>query len=262
MSKAVVSVATTPYYQRGMKRLYASVAQLPATKFLGWNEVPSGCQPHDERPYAFKAFALQNAAECGCKQLLWADACILPIRKLDRIWEHAFQHGVWISRNGWNNYQWTAESAYPDLFRDEWIHADMLPFLRKTNAKIPHVVATAFALDLDHEKGRAFLGEYYRLASETTAFCGPWANAALGDPSAAELDKRVANPRIAICGHADVIGHRHDQTAASVIAWRLDIPLTDPPDFFAYAPAPHLSPAELRTQCDPRTILVADGSYA
>jgi len=50
-----------------------------------------------------------------------------------------------------------------------------------------------------------------------------------------------------------VRGHRHDQTAASVIAWRLGFELTNPPNIFAYGRAGEAH--------DERTILLADGSY-
>jgi hypothetical protein len=47
-----------------------------------------------------------------------------------------------------------------------------------------------------------------------------------------------------------VLGHRWDQTVASVLAWRLGMTFTDPPKFFAYKGA---ETAE--------TLLVADGAY-
>ncbi len=154
-----------------------------------------------------------------------------------------------MSRNGYSNYEWTADSAYSDLFPDTGtMIAKTLDDLRKVNRRIPHVVATTFGLNVRHPKGKAFLNEYYRLASETRAFCGPWTN------SNAHPDTDVGGPpRVAPCGPSDVRGHRHDQTAASVIAMGLGFQLTDPPDIFAYGRADE--------QHDPRTILIADGSY-
>ena len=96
-----------------------------------------------------------------------------------------------------------------------------------------------------HRSGQDFLAEYFRLAKETKAFCGPGINGKLW---------KEANPRCYPCGPADVRGHRHDQTAASVIAWRLGMKLTNPPDVFAYGKAGD-------SNHDPRTILLADGDY-
>lgn len=232
MSRCIVNVATGRY-QIGQQRLKGLIQE--TTSF--WTKIASQWPTHERKPYAMKAYALKHAAEHGATQLLWCDACIIPIRSLEPIWEYAHEHGVWIGRNyGFTNYEWTADSAYGALFPGVERAVAQL-----ANYQIPHVIATAFALDLEHEKGRAFLDEYYRLASETDAFCGPWINSNY----TADF-----NTRAAPCGPEDVRGHRHDQTAASVIAWRLGIPLTDPPKFFQYKGG--------ETE---ETILVADGAY-
>lgn len=208
---------STGKYLPGQARLHDHIAGIQGVFWQG--EVPDGCPPHSERPYAFKAFALQQAATMGFRKLLWADASIVLVNRLDRIFAHAAEHGAWISRNGWKNSEWTADSAYADL-----------GVTREENEQIEHVVATAFAVDLDHPKGTALLQEYLKLA-QTKAFCGPWRNT-------------PDTP----CGDSTVLGHRHDQTALSVIAWKLGIPLTDPPAYFAY-----------KGNETNDTILVADG---
>jgi hypothetical protein len=214
MMRAVVNVATG-HYAVGQERLGALLAaNHPDTLLFHWKDrMPAGCPDHHRVPYAFKAFAMKEVAGLGCKQLLWADSCIVPAQSLEPIWEHAREHGVWLSRNGWWNAEWTAESAYADL-----------GVTKAENWNIPHVVATTFAVDLDHANGRAFLDEYFRLASDTKAFCGPWTGG-IG------------------------VQHRHDQTAASVVAWRLGLPLTDPPAMFAYKGG----------ETD-KTVLIADGA--
>lgn len=239
MSRAIVNVATTPGYQRGQRRLEAALRATGdicssdplSAAWFPWENLPQGCPPHRERPYAFKAYGLKAASLRQCDSLLWLDSSIVPVQPLAPLWERIERDGYWISRNGWSNYEWTAEAAYPALFGDWQGDAERL---REVNRKIPHVVATAFGLSLRHPIGRAILDEYYRLASETDAFCGPWRN----EPTTP-------------CGPADVHGHRHDQTALSVIAWRLGAVLTDPPDVFAYA--------NRDGSVDPRTILEARG---
>jgi len=247
MKRAVVCVATTERYQRGMDRLFHSEF-IRNTAINLYNEVPIGCPPHDLKPYAFKAYAMKYAADAGADLVLWADACILPIRSMEPLWEKIERDGYWICRNGFTNYQWTADSAYPDLF--DWpVGGEPNPSLddmRHINKTIPHVVATSFGLNLRSDIGRKFIDEYYRLASETRAFCGPWANSARKDWNLGQPDDRSL---VDACGPPDVLGHRHDQSAASVIAWRLGMQLTDPPEIFAYPPG------------DERTILLADGSY-
>lgn len=268
MRRAVVCVATTERYQRGMARLSSALCgdtSLP----LMFREIPATWPVHEDKPYAFKAYALRQAMLAGADLVLWADACILPVRSLEPLWERIERDGYWICRNGWTNYEWTADSAYPDLFEPERkaavemvnqlaksmgdergyiptaeATAGELPRLREYNKRIPHVVATSFGLNLRSDIGKAFLAEYFRLASETRAFCGPWRNL---------NNQACPTSHATVCGPADVLGHRHDQTAASVIAWRLGMKLCDPPEVFAYGKAGEPT--------DERTILIADGSY-
>jgi hypothetical protein len=242
-NRAVVCVATTPAYQKGMDRLQEAL-MLQSVNWRMWSSTrdwPS----HSEKPYAFKAYAMHDAVDTGADTLLWADACMLPVQDMTPLWERIERDGYWFSRNGWSNYEWTADSAYPDLFPGIAIDD-----ARRLNKDIPHVVATCFGISLKHLRGRHFLKEYYRLASETKAFCGPWTNCTAGCEKHAShyTDQRFGN-----CGPADVRGHRHDQTAASVIAWRLGVKLTDPPEIFAYGKAGE--------PFDPRTIMIADGAY-
>lgn len=253
--RCVVNVATTEHYRKGQRRLMQS------GRFLGgyaahaktWPAIPNTWPSHDQIPYGFKAFALKETAE-HYDLLLWADASILPIRSLEPLWEKVERDGYWIARNGWNNYQWTADSAYYELFPEN----PRIWEMREVNKRIPHVVATSFGLNVKHPIGKAFLDEYYRLASETKAFCGPWTNSLYGlnpseKPALPDTDRRSA------CGPPDVVGHRHDQTAASVIAWRLGMKLTDCPEIFAYSKRRQDGTLHLSDQ-DERTILLADGA--
>lgn len=230
--RAIVNVAMgrrwEQSYVKGQERLRAGLNVMrddwDHLRFYT-NGYPLNCPLHQDIPFAFKAYALKEASSYA-SLLLWCDSCIVPIRSLAPIWEHTHNYGVWLGRNGWKNSDWTADGAYPDLFP-----AETLVDARVINQMVEHVVATAFALDTSHPSGRAFLAEYFRLASETKAFCGP-----------------VRDPRTK--GPVPGITHRHDQTAASVIAWRLGIPLTSPPHLFAYK----------GSETD-KTVLVADGDY-
>ncbi len=229
MNRAIVNVATGQYV-KGQDRLFDCLDEQNRTALTCWmNEVPVGCPSHAERPYAFKAYAMKHAAEDGADTLLWCDACIVPgPRPLADLWEKIERDGYWIARNGWRNAQWCCDSWYADCFPGV-----SLEEARALNRDIPHVVATAFGISLKHPIGRAILDEYYRLASETKAFCGPWKNS-------------PTTP----CGPPEVLGHRHDQSCLSLIAHRLGVQLTDCPDVFSY-----------RGGEDSRTILIADGGY-
>jgi hypothetical protein len=243
MNRCVLNVATGSYVC-GQERLIKALSPISEVTRHTWaNCLPEGSPSHTERPYAFKAYALAHAADAGATTLLWADACILPIRSMEPLWERIEREGYWIARNGWTNYEWTADSAYPDLFPT---HSPQ--DARRVNRTIPHVVATAFGLSLKTPIGRNLFAEYYRLASHTKAFCGPWINANYQEKPG---DMRpLMGDRCQPCGSSDVRGHRHDQTALSVIAWRLGCKLTESPHIFSY----------LGGETE-QTILVADGGY-
>lgn len=247
MSRAIVTVATGAHYIRGQERLTEWCAA-NGEDYVNWRDrLPPGSPDHSHVPYAFKAFALQNAVEQGFTTLLWADSCIIPVKPLLQLWKRIEREGYWIGYGGWTNYEWTADSAYADLFPDPWNITWSLA--RTVNREIPHVVATSFGLSVKHPTGRAILDEYLRLA-KTRAFCGPWINSNHAQHNATPNDRL---PRVGPCGPADVRGHRHDQTALSVIAWKQACKLTSSPEVFAYG--------KLGDEIDSRTILLADGLY-
>lgn len=230
MSRCVVSVGTGRY-KPGIARL-KNMELGCAARF--WEEIPTGCPTHSEVPYAFKAHAIEHASK-EHDVLLWMDASVVPVANLRPLWRKIEADGYWFALNGWTNYEWTATNVYPLLFPD-------MPLVeaQKINREIPHVVATAFGVSLKNPTGKTFLEEYCRLA-RTKAFCGPWGNS--NNPEAPQYPPSMMGP----CGPKDVRGHRHDQTAASVLAWRLGMALTPCPEFFSY------------TEGDPRTVLVAKG---
>lgn len=221
MKKTVVNVATGAFV-RGQERLTEKLAELGEDYLIFRNELPPGSPTHELVPYAFKSYALQEAATRGAKLLLWADASIVPIRSLDPIWDYTKEHGVWFADNGWNNAQWTCDAAYKPL-----LGTNPTEEIRRVNRGIKHVVATTFALYLDDPRGAHFLREYLHYAGNG-AFQGPWWNS--NGERADYASKVGAEP----CGPPECLGHRHDQTAASVIAWRLGIPLTISPRYFTY----------------------------
>ena len=217
-NRVVLNVATGRYV-RGQARLKSL---LNGVDFLGWtDEMPPGSPTHGEVPYAFKSWAIQEAKRRGYTSILWADACIYPAPDLSPLWERIERDGCWISNNGWLNGQWCSDAALP-----------LFGMTREEAMEQKHVVATSFALNLAHPVGQQIAAEYHRFACNGSFF-GPWSN----KNGEASSDSRV-------------LGHRHDQTALSVIAHRMGLELTDPPAWFAY-----------RGGEIPSTCLIADGSY-
>lgn len=212
-----------------------------------WPYLLPGWPAHRDNNYAFKAYALDFAAKwCGPGSLLlWCDASIVPIKPLDAVFAEIEERGVWLPANHFepkSNYHWTAESAYADLL-------PYGPVAQLINRNIPHCATTAFGISTGHPAGKAFLKQFFRLASQTKAFHGPWINANCPEQMASrnvtEADGFICAP----CGPPEVRGHRHDQTVASVLAHSLHIEL-DHQGLLAYK--------GLETE---KTVLVADGGY-
>ena len=204
---------------KGQRRMAEACDDLSISRSEYRDCLPSNCPSHADVPYAFKAYALEEISQ-KFSTLLWLDASVVPIRPLDGLFEKIESDGYWICRNGWSNYTWTADEAYPLLFPGIELNN-----ARELNKTIPHVVATAFGISVAHPIGLAILDEYMALA-KNGAFRGPWWNS----NSPEDCHKQRAAP----CGPPDVRGHRHDQTALSVIAARNLCVLTNAPKYFAY----------------------------
>ncbi len=250
MNRAVVNVSTTPYFARGQQRLAKALDQHGHCDFLYLTKLPAESPTHEAVPFAFKYHALYPWRD-KMDALIWADCSILPVRSLEPLWQHIEAHGAMVMNCGWSNYEWTADSAYPDLFPEEPWGGERIDAARILNRTIKHVVGGFFGLSMKHPVGRAILDEMYRLA-QTKAFCGPTINA--NSSTANEAQQFRDTPYCGPCGPSDVRGHRHDQTALSVVAWRNGVQLVDPPQFLVYGKP------EVAT--DERTVCVADGSYA
>lgn len=235
MARAVVNFADGPFVA-GQERLRKCLEDRlinpgasylcfpPSPRSLGGTDWPT----QEQKPYAFKAYALREAWAAGFLSLLWCDASVVAIRDLSPIWERIERDGYWINKNGWNNYEWTADSAYPHLFSCD------LETARVQNKAIEHVRATAFGLSTTHPVGRKIFEEFYRLAAWTDCFCGPYANSNFREfpGERGSTIRPWGRGYAAPCGPEDVRGHRYDQTALSVIAWRQGCQLTS--DWIVY----------------------------
>lgn len=219
MKRAIVNVATDRYVP-GQRRLASMVTD---ADLLIWTDaMPPNCPPHKVTPYAFKPFAMAEALGRKYDAAIWVDACVVPVAPLADLWTHIEREGYWFPNNGWNTGQWCADSAL-----------EPLGITRAESFGIPHMVATAMGLDLRNARTLEFLHLWLEQARDGRAFRGPWRN----DVGEASGDSRV-------------LGHRHDQTVASVIAWRLGMRFINPPKFFAYKGG---ETAE--------TVLMANGAY-
>lgn len=219
MKRVAVNVSTGFTYRALQGRLNQKLQEFGNCEVKLWSEpLPKHWTPHSEVPYRFKAHAL---ASVQGDLVLWLDSAILPLQSLEPVWRHLDEQMVFIPANpGMSNYDWTAISAYEDLFPDM-----PLEEATKLNRQIPHCSSAAFGCNLKSEIGKAVFDEFCRLAVRTNVFQGPWANANGPDCERYTAEHLRHLYTTAPCGPPEVRGHRHDQTVLSVIAWRFGIPL-------------------------------------
>lgn len=212
----VVNFATeTGWYKEGQVRLLDS---LQAVGFKGdvlsWvGEESLKCPPHQKVPYAFKVYALVQAYLSGYDLALLLDCSMVAIKPLDEVFNHIEEHGHFIQENGYSVGEWCSDAAL-----------ETLHITREEAFTIRDCSAGCTGLNFKNKQAVAFLKYWFEKANDNITFIGGWDNKN-GEVS---KDERV-------------LGHRHDQTAASVIAYKLNMKLMPRDYYFSYYTPRHES---------------------
>lgn len=208
MKRCVINVATGAWYPRGQERLVNSL------KTVGWDgdilaftdEQSVDAPSHKISPYAFKPFALQRAVNRGYDLVLWADASCWAVRPIAPMFEHLQQHGHLFFLNC-NTGNWSSDASLRSF-----------GLTRGESFDIPMLMGICMGWDMTRPICQEFLKRWLEKAQDGVTFPGSWTN---------HHHEVSSDPR--------VYGHRHDQTAASIIAWKLDMPLVVPHEtYFQY----------------------------
>ena len=192
----IINVAIGREYPRGQDRLEASLSKFgaPSARLYWRNRLPPGSPSHQRVPYAFKPYAFRFAQRAGYELVLWLDAALTAIKPLGPIFARIESEGYFFPLNGaWITGQWCSDLALAKFGKT-----------RAEAMQYPHIMACCLGLNLAHPLGRAFLDAWQEKADDGASFPGPWDN----KNGAASSDPRV-------------LGHRHDQTAASFVAYDL-----------------------------------------
>jgi len=191
----VLNVSIGSWYPRGQERLSKSLDKhgYKGKKLFWINSYPDGCPPHSKIPYAFKPYAFKEAQKKGFRIAIWMDSALYAVKSINPYIDRTFQDGHLLMGNGWTNGQWCTDAALKTL-----------KLTREESLKMPHLMACVMGLDFTNERSLRFLDEWYNLSNDGITFVGPWNN----NNGEASSDKRV-------------LGHRHDQTAASTVSYRL-----------------------------------------
>ncbi len=191
----IINVACGSWYPRGQDRLRAG---LDSRDYGGakifWKDSFPDNRSHAEVPYGFKPFAFKAARDAGFKKVLWMDAAEVIEKSVQPIFDHIYKTGYFLMNNvGFNTGEWCSDAALEGL-----------KITREESFAIPHLMACVMGVDFDKPVCNDFLDQWLALANDKKTFPGKHTNAN-GEVS---TDKRVR-------------GHRHDQTAASVLSLRL-----------------------------------------
>lgn len=208
MKRCIINFAKGGWYPQGQRRLAKSIREHGhGIDFIGFeDESQFGCPAHRVIPYAFKPFAFIEAKRRGYDTILWLDASMYAVRDLTPMFEHIEANGHVMFESGFNCAQYTNDATLSafHISRDE---AEMV------------LMISAGCLGL-HIRDLA-----------PAQFLSTWIQSAYTFPGCHHNDGKTESqdPRCK--------GHRHDQSAASLIAGALEMPLLIGHDsFFQYWP--------------------------
>ena len=206
--RAIVGVGVGSWYPRGLDRLKTSARAcgFDGDLLLWRDEYPPGSPTHQEQPYAFKLAALEMAMVRGYGATLWCDSSMRFIRDPDPVFEVIEQRGYWFMSQGWRVSTWCTDEVLPKL-----------GITREEGVDMPMVAATMFGLDLRGKVARDVLG-WMHARCQDGSFRGPW-----------RIDDGLPDD-----DPMKVRGHRHDQTALSVIVDKLELDIDWHPSWFEY----------------------------
>ncbi len=222
MKVCVVTVGIGGWYPRGVMRLLKSFTEVsPEIPVLSWVNVlpPNAPDYPGSVPYGVKPFALLEAQRQGYDIAIWLDAAFRLIKPLDPLIAWIAANRYFLCRNGHMVGTWCADSAL-----------ETLKITREESFTIEEASSYCVGLNLGSKHCQLFLKQWAKYAADGKTFPGFHSNVNRwnydGSPQRSE-GFVSEDPR--------VLGHRHDQTAASVIAWRLGMSnLVERPIFTAY----------------------------
>ena len=219
----MISVAVGHWYPNGVRRQHESLIATGTNfnQILHWiDRYPPGSPTHQQTMYAFKPYAAMEAIRRGYNIILWLDASCWAIRNIQPIFDHIEQHGYLVFQNGYTVGQWSTDA-----------YLNKIGWTRDFALTVPDTLTGCIGFDARTEIGKQFFNEWYAAANDGVSFNGCHTN----EHGECSPDKRC-------------LGHRHDQTVASVLVHQMGLTATACPKFFA-----------LSSGADKTSMIVAEG---
>lgn len=203
MNQCVINVAVGSWYPNGQDRLSVSLDKVgfKGGRLFWKDSYPPGCPTHQQTPYAFKVYAFKEALHRGYTHVLWMDSSAWALGNLDSVFQVIDSDGYLLVKNrGWKTGQWCSDDALAPL-----------GITREEAMEMPHLSALVMGLNFKNAVASAFYETWKKLADDGVTFAGRSGSKYPG-----------------------VLGHRHDQTAASVVSLRLGMKWTPMGQYFDY----------------------------
>lgn len=206
----IVSCGVGGWYAAGVQRLENSLIHhgYAGDMLMFKGEYPAGSPTHEDNPYAFKIFAIEEAISRGAKVILWCDASLWCIKNPHHLFDLIYDKGVIGFRTGYNMAQTSSDHAlqWAGITRDE-------------AEQLPEIASGLVGLNLDNPDGKKVY-ELWKEGMELGLFRNN-RNRDLADS---------ADPRFV---HA-----RQDQTIYSLAIHRCGLHVDDA-DYVAYYSTPY-----------------------
>lgn len=219
MKKCILSFATTDRnFVAGIRRIENCLKRLTFDgDFLYWivehGKFPKGCPSHLDSPWGFKAWCFQQAKSQDYDCALWFDSSVIPVN-VANIFRKILNNGSYFVRRA---VQIQENKTVGQVCSEQALNA--MGLSQDQAFLIPQISVQRIGLNFHNEKARQFLDMWLEKSLDGVSFKGYQGNSSLEKyhriyyniNGFASLDRRV-------------IGHRHDQTIASILVHKLQIP--------------------------------------
>lgn len=222
MKAVICTVALGGWYPSGAARLIQTMREhSPAIEVQAHvNVLPFGApravieDGYDYTAYCAKPFALAAAMMSGADIAILVDAAFFAVRDIAPLIDHIARNGYYLCKNGYKVGEWCSDRAVPRL----GMTREKLMVMEE---------ASSYCVGLNFADGRCveLLHRWCGFASDRATFPGPHTSALQDGRNRGHV---ADDPRVR--------GHRHDQTALSVIANLMGMTnWCERPRFTAYA---------------------------
>lgn len=217
MKSCILNVATGPKYCRYQDRLLSTLKSVGYTGSLKiWRDrLPKGSPPHEQDPYAFKLFAIDEAIKEGYEILFWCDS------------------GVWFQKHPEPFFDIIQNVGYHFIIGGDqlgnWCSDFSLDLFNITREKVFEnkwqlIGGTIYGFNITNPTTQLFLKkwkEYFEIG----AFRGSYINNCIKLPDEVR-QKKGMKPSGFVSSHPKCFGHRHDETIGSFLVYQLNMKLT------------------------------------